>query len=206
MNGNIIKEKMPEKLTEILMKARKTLATNDKLSQIGRYWLMMSLEISNCRFGLLPNEVNQFYVKQLGDKAMSHIKKLNTELSIQTAYQNMVLDSVQSNINVLQPVNNPQNWEAPKASATEDKPIQQETSFETIGTWEQPKQEKTPRPILGVGARLKQSEKPEEKADDWDNYTWDLKKSEGSKNWNKPRKNPKGWEHDDRLETDYNQD
>lgn len=203
MNGNIIKEESPEQLTETLIQVRKILATSDKLSTNCKYWLMMSIEISNSRYGLLPNDVNQFYVTHLGDKAMSQIKKLNTELSILTNYQNMKLDSVESNVSVLQPVTNTQNWEA------EDKQNRAQQSYNNMAsTWEQPKQEKTPRPILGVGARLKH-----EKNDDtnWreqktDNDAWDNSKKPG-KNWNpnnKQRKNPKGWEHDDRLENDYN--
>lgn len=74
-----------------------------------------------------------------------------------------------------------------------------------IGTWEQPKHEKTPRPILGVGARLKQNEESnwrDRDKDSCDNQfsNWDSNKKKGG-NWgNKHKKDvPKGWEHDDRV-------
>lgn len=211
MNGNAIKEQSSTELNEILMKTRTTVATNDRLSSNSKLWLLMALDISHNRFNILPTELHQFYLEKLGDTAMARIRKLTTELSIQTTYLNATLDSIQSNVNVLQQVSSSSDgWESPSSTIIEQQDAVKEpfpvknrnNSLNNIGTWEQPKNEKTPRPILGAGARVKQEgksdpswreRKPSEGAD-WNKKTnWD----------NKKNKQKKGWEHDDRFDNDY---
>lgn len=221
MNGNEIKEECASQLSALLIEIRTILAQNNNLPTAARLWLLLALDIANNRFGLLPTELHQFYVSKLGDDAISQIKKLDTELSIQISYQNMKLDGHQSNVTVLQKVpNKPKetNWEPTKNITENEKSLDTHQNFNTshnfntpksnfnnMGTWEQPKHEKTPRPILGVGARLKHEENKTDERNDSLSSGWDNKKKEESSWGSKHRKNvSKGWEHDDRLEKEYN--
>lgn len=126
MNGTGVKNELPSKMSKLLIQVRNILAHNDRLSSTAKLWLMMALDISNNRYNILPADLHQFYLTQLGDDAMSRIKKLHTKLSIQTSYQNVTLDSIHSNVNVLQQVSNTPDggWDSPSSTTTleSDKP------------------------------------------------------------------------------------
>lgn len=138
MNGTGVKNELPSKMSELLIQVRNILAHNDRLSSTAKLWLMMALDISNNRFNILPADLHQFYLTQLGDDAMSRIKKLHTELSIQTSYQNVTLDSIHSNVNVLQQVSNTPDggWDSPSSTTTleSDKPTTTTTTTTAAAT------------------------------------------------------------------------
>ncbi|KYB26290.1 hypothetical protein TcasGA2_TC009812 [Tribolium castaneum] len=125
--------------------------------------------------------------KALPDLILFTRQRPHDPLSIQTVHSSKVLDSYQSNVNVLQISTSP--TEPPND-------VQQFGNLEYNGT--QHKKDKPGRPILGVGARFINKNKDE-------NGSWNNKKSLSGR---APKKTPpdfknKGWEHDDRFENDY---
>lgn len=39
-----------------------------------KMWLLLAVEVSNHRFGVLPSDLQEFYQHQLGDKAMAYFQ------------------------------------------------------------------------------------------------------------------------------------
>lgn len=94
-----------------------------------------------------------------------------------------ILDSYQSNVNVLQISTSP--TEPPNDVTTPQ-----------FGNSTDYQREKPGRPILGVGARFVNKNKEEN--------GYKQKNTRGPKKTPPEFKNRKGWEHDDRFENDYN--
>ncbi|XP_044265908.1 CBP80/20-dependent translation initiation factor [Tribolium madens] len=186
LNGSTLRSRVPDDFTKLTVKIR-TLLAEPQLVKEARLWLLLALDLCNVRFGVLPNEIFKFYEDQLGIVPMVNFQRPHDPLSIQTLHSSKVLDSYQSNVNVLQISTSP--TEPPND-------VQQYGNTEYNGT--QQKKEKPGRPILGVGARFINKNKDE-------NGSWNNKKSSSGR---APKKTPpdfknKGWEHDDRFENDY---
>lgn len=180
--------------------------------------MLMALDLNGTCFSILPMDTYNFYLNGLGPKNMVQVKRFMGELCIQTDYENAALDPIHSSVNVLQQVRSPQeSWESSTSasidssdlqsevkapSEPEKPPFKKEELMNNIGTWVQPKNEKTPRPILGAGVRLQNKEKN----NDEDGGNWDNKKKGSDSDWGtvKQNKNSKGWEHDDRFDNEYN--
>lgn len=39
-----------------------------------KMWMLLAVEVSNHRFGVLPADLQDFYLHQLGDKAMAYFQ------------------------------------------------------------------------------------------------------------------------------------
>ncbi|GJQ71462.1 hypothetical protein Trydic_g8750 [Trypoxylus dichotomus] len=104
INGAAIKSenRPPQQLNDILNKVRQTLVCNLKLTQMSKIILLLAIDLSNNRFGLLPSDVLKFYQEELGDKVMANFQGSLGALTIQTPQTNKTLDSYQSNVSVLQ--------------------------------------------------------------------------------------------------------
>lgn len=135
------------------------------------------------------------------------------------------LEGIQSNVNVLQvstaegstpseqsvsPQNNnlPQFSNVSHANYNSSKGFSNSDSGMNIGKWktssDEPanRVEKPGRPILGAGARFNKTDCDKNNSSGWNskqNNAWG-----GNKKSHNGQKNKKGWEHDDRFETDYN--
>lgn len=56
---------MPEDLAKITIKIR-NLISDSQLMKEARLWLLLALDLSNVRFGVLSSEIFKFYEEQLG--------------------------------------------------------------------------------------------------------------------------------------------
>lgn len=65
---------MPQKLNEMLVQVRQLLINNTNLTSPCKVWMMLVLDVSNHRFGLLSPDLQDFYQQKLGDKAMAHFQ------------------------------------------------------------------------------------------------------------------------------------
>ncbi|RZC43086.1 uncharacterized protein BDFB_006990 [Asbolus verrucosus] len=193
LNGSTLKTTEPEDLAKLSIKIRTVVVGELQLVKEAKLWLLLALDLYNVRFGVLAPEVYKFYEDQLGSAAMVNFQKPHDTLSIQTLHSSKVLDSFQSNVNVLQistsPTEAPQNEHPPQNSG-----FSKDASTN---------KEKTGRPILGVGARFIKNKSSDE------NGTWNSKSNSASGRVHTNKKPPtlknnKGWEHDDRFENDYN--
>lgn len=215
MNGHFLKDE-PD-ISKLIAKVRHILTYNEKLSTQSKLWMLMALDLNGTRFSILPMDTYKFYLNGLGPKNMAQIKRFMGELCIQTDYENAALDPIYSNVNVLQQVRSPQDsWESSTSASIDSSDLQSDVKVppepeklvstkelvNNFRTWLQPKNEKTPRPILGAGVRLQNKEK----SNDDDGGNWDNKKKGSDADWGtvKQNKNSKGWEHDDRFDNEYN--
>ncbi|KAF7268433.1 hypothetical protein GWI33_018442 [Rhynchophorus ferrugineus] len=233
-NGAKLKSICPEKVSELLVKIRQIICTNQNLSKDGKLWLLLSLEIANNRFAILPLDTNNFYIDRLGE-AMAYFQGSHDPLTVQTLQENKSLDSYQKN-----------------GSVTYNTGVPTEMS-QNAKCNQGIKGGKAGRPILGAGARLNRNRN---QPDSGSNGNWNKTKaqtSDGDCNWKKniqpdleqtgttnwyknkvqnddanwrdgikgnhsnhkslngdwekrkapPKVTTKGWEHDDRFETDY---
>ncbi|XP_030765691.1 uncharacterized protein LOC115889761 [Sitophilus oryzae] len=240
LNGASIKNTNPEKISEILVKVRDLLCSEDKLSREGKLWLLLSLEVANTRFTLLPTDIHNFYVEQLGDQAMAYFQGNHGALTVQTIQNNKKLDSYQSAVNVLQlstsdlgsdsfsnsvsdagSIRNISDYSSRSSSNREDS-----KNFNSANKKDNQSKKggKTGRPILGVGVRLNKARPTDFKNETggWttkspsdknpENSRRDKDKNRGTQGGPKklldkkklpPKLSNKGWQHDDRFETDY---
>lgn len=65
---------MPSKLEEILIEVRHLLVSNARLTNICKAWLLLAIDVSHCRYGVLPSNIQDFYQEQLGDKSMAYFQ------------------------------------------------------------------------------------------------------------------------------------
>ncbi|XP_057669364.1 uncharacterized protein LOC130901784 [Diorhabda carinulata] len=224
LNGAAIKTEYSDKLAELFNKTRMFLTSDKKISKEGKLWLLLSLEIYNNKFGMLPIEVFKFYQEQLGGSAMAGFQGTQHTLSVQTPEDNKTLENYQSNVNVLQLSTKPdvttdQSNSAVSYSDTTNSScfISDSSSHNNSSNSIHREKSKTQnsgssstkcgRPILGVGARLNKSKSND--SSNWrdrDNTTnssgWGKKSGWGDGDKNSKGKK-KGWEHDDRFENDY---
>lgn len=140
----------------------------------------------------------------------------NTTLSVQTNQDNATLDNYQSNVNVLQvssqsnDTSSDSSWSSlskvdhnnPPPNAINSSNFRpssltsNHTSTQRDGT---NNYAKYGRPILGAGARLN---KPRAESATDDNTKW-RDKDKPKSGWGDNKKSGKGWEPDDRHESDY---
>lgn len=71
MNGASLKTECPEKISDLLNNVRNKLISDKISNKECRLWLLLALDVANNRFGLLPSEIHQFYLNQLGDSALA---------------------------------------------------------------------------------------------------------------------------------------
>ncbi|VEN45135.1 unnamed protein product, partial [Callosobruchus maculatus] len=237
LNGASLKAECPELLSEVLNSVRLTLVSDRVVSKECRLWLLLALDVASNRFGLQPSEIQKFYQEQLGDGAMADFQSTPTALSVQTPPDNKQLDGYQSAVNVLQisspppqpqdgatsPPHQPHQQSLP-ASAPEVNNVSQSSGFVSDSSTSSNRTtpstgSKCGRPILGIGARLKNKAVNHTTASDpnwkepgapggggggWGNGGG--KKGGRTDNKRAPKGGNvggKGWEHDDRFETDY---
>ncbi|KAJ3649829.1 hypothetical protein Zmor_021549 [Zophobas morio] len=206
LNGSTLKTLLPEEMAKLGITIRTALVVETQLSKDVKLWLLLALDLFSARFGVLPAEIYKYYESQLGSVAMINFQRPHDALSIQTIHTSKILDSYQSNVNVLQistsPTEPPQNdIQATHYSNPAEYNGVQQKSF--VKDTSQKNKEKTGRPILGVGARFVKSKANE------DNGSWNSKQNSSagrthSKKHPPSVKSNKGWEHDDRFENDYN--
>ncbi|KAJ8925440.1 hypothetical protein NQ315_009273 [Exocentrus adspersus] len=218
LNGASIKTECPDKSIEILNNVRLLLASDKLLTRECKLWLMLALDIASSRFALLSSEIYKFYQEQLGETAMASFQGVHGALSVQTTHSSGTLDSYQSNVNVLQvtsplePANSvsPSNNVQPDSNNTfSSSGFASDTSSHSssISRDSNSQSAKHGRPILGSGVRFNKNKSNDEsnwrdrdQSAGWNNRQKVLGgKGEGRKNI----KPGKGWEHDDRFETDY---
>lgn len=61
---------------------------------------MLAIDVDNHDFGLIPMELQKFYVTCLGEKVIKQFERINTELTIQI-HKNDFLDKIINNVTVL---------------------------------------------------------------------------------------------------------
>lgn len=74
LNGSTVRQILPSKLNELMIKVRHLLVDSTHLTKVCKLWMLLALDIANCRFGLLPSDIFTFYQEQLGDKAMAYFQ------------------------------------------------------------------------------------------------------------------------------------
>jgi hypothetical protein len=207
LNGVALRSTAPDELSKLGIKIRMLLVIEPQLVKDAKLWLLLALDLFSVRFGVLPTEIYKYYEDQLGSIAMSSFPKPHDALSIQTVHSSKILDSYQSNVNVLQISTSPSETTqndiqgSQFTNVPEYNNIQQNSGF--VKDVPAKSKEKTGRPILGAGARFIKKGNEE-------NGTWSNKQNSGSgrphhnKKSPSSHKNNKGWEHDDRFENDYN--
>ncbi|CAH0550645.1 unnamed protein product [Brassicogethes aeneus] len=227
LNGSSIKNEIPEKIIEIIIKVRQLLSSDKKIVRDGKLWLLLALEVSNNRFTILPAEAHSFYQEMLGDAAMATLQGTHGALSVQTTHVSKTLDSYQSNVNVLQVSTPPETpvedqiiapigqMDLNTTNYSTSSGISSDSSQNSFNRREHKNNMNKPggRPILGAGARFNKH-KGSEEGGSWRDQNkdasaggnWNNKQkgwNDNKKGGNNPPKTGKGWEHDDRFETDY---
>lgn len=74
LNGSAIKQALPEKLNQIMVDVRNLLIGKCSTTVKSKVWVLLALEVANHRFGVLPADLQEFYQRQLGDKAMAYFQ------------------------------------------------------------------------------------------------------------------------------------
>ncbi|KAJ8947835.1 hypothetical protein NQ318_009980 [Aromia moschata] len=226
LNGTFVNTECPEKVVEMLNSIRLLLSSDKPFSKESKLWLLLALDIANNKFGLLPTEVYRFYQDQLGEVAMKSFQGAHNTLSIQTPHDRKT-DDYQSKVNVLQvstssyssgdevssaPYILQPDFSNTSQSVTSGFLSDSSTSNSAVSRSEDSNSGagKHGRPILGVGARFNKGKSADEPPSTWTNKDqlggWNNKQKNTVKNWRDPKKSTKlgkGWEHDDRFETDY---
>lgn len=135
---NLIASSEPKTVTSLLTHVRELLIKEANLTTVSKTWLLLTLDLANCRFGLLPNEIHKFYEDKLGENEMSNFQSTHSSLSIEILQPNKAFDSYKSSVNVLQ-------------VTPESAPLEQTNSQNNGQASTDPK--RLGRPILGVGVR-----------------------------------------------------
>lgn len=73
LNGSVIKEKLPEKFTEIMNNVRSLLVSGTHTTKEAQLWLLLAIDVAN-RFGSLPAEIIKFYEEHLGATALARFQ------------------------------------------------------------------------------------------------------------------------------------
>nr|CAH7766384.1 unnamed protein product [Callosobruchus chinensis] len=176
LNGASLKTECPDLLSDVLNSVRLTLVSDKVVSKECRLWLLLALDVASNRFGLQPAEIQKFYQEQLGDGAMADFQSTPAALSVQTPPDNKDLDGYRSSVNVLQisspppqpqegatsppPPPHQQHQQQVPTLAPELNNTSQSSGFVSDSSSSSNRTapstgSKCGRPILGIGARLK---------------------------------------------------
>ncbi|XP_060536163.1 uncharacterized protein LOC132708071 [Cylas formicarius] len=215
LNGAPLKNERPENIAYLVRVVRLLLLSEKTVARECKLWLLLALEVASNRFALLAPDVQKFYQEQLGDPAMVEFLGTRTSLSVQTTHANKTLDGYQSSVNVLQ-MSTPSEAHGNRATSPSSSSSEvaggggggsfHSDSSQSLNSHDKREKQnfaKTGRPILGSGATLHKPPQGEDPAANWKDKDGTRHKS-GSE-WDKkpPRAPGKGWEHDDRFDTDY---
>lgn len=191
-------------LKDLAIKLRTILASNSSaLSESSKLWLLFAVDLTNNEFRVLSTDLLNFYQMKLGNKDLFSFKKpLTVECTISSV--NNKLNEYSSDVNVLEIDTNisklqVSNNKSPNAVENNDMMWNGNKSQPPPMKYRPKLNSGGGRPILGSGARSNSNRNPNQ--DTTGTSNWRNHKDASSMEGRKPKK---GWEHDDRFETDYN--
>lgn len=99
LNATAIGSTFPKQLTDVLCSVKKTLINNVQLTENSKVFLMLVVDFAHNSFEFLPQEIMEFYQKELGDKIIGQLQYRLGPLSVQNDFAIKLFDKYITTIN-----------------------------------------------------------------------------------------------------------